>query len=414
MNGGTSDMDHIERDLGRTRARLDANIDTLQQKFAPADLVDQAMSYFKEGGGMEFGRNLGRSVRENPVPIALIGVGLGWLMLSGKKQPSAAYGTSGGSSHVVGRSPQCMLAPHEKMPAYQAGAYEDLASKAHEAGAGLARRADETEDAFQERVHAAKAAVLGVTRDAGEAAAAFGQRVEDALTAAADRFRQLGNQASAVVGDAGRAAAGQASDLLDRGREGVRGLQDQGRSAADSVRGGAEYAITQTREVTARSVSYVQDQPLLLGALGIALGAGLGMLVPTSRHEREMLRDASAGLREQAKGAVRELQAGASRVAHAAVGTAQDAARREGLPDMHPQGLAASARERVADTASRIRDAVEETAAAGREALERELSTKAASNDGDNAPDTEAKMPSAPDVADPITLDNKIKPLPLP
>ena len=56
MNGGTSDMDHIERDLGRTRARLDANIDTLQQKFAPADLVDQAMSYFKEGGGMEFGR----------------------------------------------------------------------------------------------------------------------------------------------------------------------------------------------------------------------------------------------------------------------------------------------------------------------------------------------------------------------
>ena len=45
MNGGTNAMDHIERDLGRTRARLDANIDTLQQKFAPADLVDQAMSY---------------------------------------------------------------------------------------------------------------------------------------------------------------------------------------------------------------------------------------------------------------------------------------------------------------------------------------------------------------------------------
>ena len=136
MNGGTNDMDHIERDLGRTRARLDANIDTLQQKFAPADLVDQAMSYFKEGGGMEFGRNLGRSVRENPVPIALIGVGLGWLMLSGKKQPGGAYGTSGGPAHAVGRSPQGMQAPHQEMPAYQAAAYEDLASKAHELGPG--------------------------------------------------------------------------------------------------------------------------------------------------------------------------------------------------------------------------------------------------------------------------------------
>ena len=207
MNGGTNDMDHIERDLGRTRARLDANIDTLQQKFAPADLVDQAMSYFKEGGGMEFGRNLGRSVRENPVPIALIGVGLGWLMLSGKKQPGAAFDTSGGSSRAVGRSPQGMRAPHQEMPAYQAAAYEDLATKAHAAGAGVARQADESDDAFQERVHAAKAAVLGVTRDAGEAASAFGQRVESALTAAADRFRQMSEQASTMVGDAGQAAA---------------------------------------------------------------------------------------------------------------------------------------------------------------------------------------------------------------
>jgi ElaB/YqjD/DUF883 family membrane-anchored ribosome-binding protein len=414
MNGGMSEMEHIERDLGRTRARLDANIDTLQQKFAPGDLVDQAVNYFKEGGGMEFGRDLGRSVRANPLPIALIGVGLGWLMLSGKKQAGEAYGTSGGPGHGVGRSPWGLQAPHEEMPAYQAAAYEDLASKAHEAGAGVARRADETEDAFQERVHAAKAAVLGVTRDAGEAAAAFGQRVEDALTAAADRFRQLGSQASAMAGDAGRAATDQASDLLDRGREGVRSLQDQGRAAAEGVRGGAGYAITQTREVTARSVSYVQDQPLLLGALGIALGAGLGMLVPTSRHEREMLREASAGLREQAKGAVRELQAGASRVAHAAVGTAQDAARREGLPDMHPQGLAASARERVADTASRVRGAVEETAVAGREALERELSTKVADDKSGQTPDTEPKLPSTSDAADPVTLDNKVKPLPLP
>jgi ElaB/YqjD/DUF883 family membrane-anchored ribosome-binding protein len=395
MNSGTSEMEHIERDLGRTRARLDTNIDTLQQKFAPADLVDQAMSYFNEGGGMEFGRNLGRSMRENPVPIALIGVGLGWLMLSGKKQPSAAFDTSGGSSHAVGRSAQGMQAPHEEMPAYQAAAYEDLVTKAHEAGTGVARQADESDDAFQERVHAAKAAVLGMTRDAGEAASAFGQRIEAALTAAGERFQRMGEQASTMVSDAGQAAADTAGNLLDRGREGVRSLQDQGRSAADGVRGGAEYALMQTREATARSVSYVQDQPLLLGVLGIALGAGLGMLVPTSRHERAMLSQAGSGLREQAKGAMHELQAGASRVMEAAVGTAQDAAQREGLHDMHPQGLAASARELVADTAGKVRGAVEETAAAGREAVERELSTKMADDEGDNAPDAKFELPSA-------------------
>ena len=338
MNGGTNAMDHIERDLGRTRARLDANIDTLQQKFAPADLVDQAMSYFKEGGGMEFGRNLGRSVRENPVPIALIGVGLGWLMLSGKKQPSAAFDTSGGSSRAVGRSPQGMQAPHHEMPAYQAAAYEDLATKAHAAGAGVARQADESDDAFQERVHAAKAAVLGVTRDAGEAASAFGQRIEAALTAAGERFQRMGEQASTMVGDAGQAAAD---------RQAISSIVVVKVCGAFRIKAGqrptacaAEPSMPSRRPArsTARSVSYVQDQPLLLGALGMALGAGLGMLVPTSRHEREMLGQAGAGLREQAKGAVRELQAGASRVMDAAVGTAQDAAQREGLHDHAPAG----------------------------------------------------------------------------
>ena len=206
----------------------------------------------------------------------------------------------------------------------------------------------------------------------------------------------------------------QASNLLDRGREGVRSLQDQGRSAADGVRGGAEYAITQTREVTARSVSYVQDQPLLLGALGIALGAGLGMLVPTSRHEREMLREASAGLREQAKGAVRELQAGASRVAQAAVGTAQDAAQREGLHDctrrawpprpanwwpIRPAGCVVPSRRLPLPDARR-------SSASYRP---RSPATRAT-----RSSEAEPKMPSAPDVTDPVTLDNKVKPLPLP
>ena len=37
------------------------------------------MTYFKEGGGVDFSRNLARSVRDNPVPVALISIGLGWL-----------------------------------------------------------------------------------------------------------------------------------------------------------------------------------------------------------------------------------------------------------------------------------------------------------------------------------------------
>ena len=37
-----------------------------------------------------------------------------------------------------------------------------------------------------------------------------------------------------------------------------------------------------------RTVDYVQDRPLLLGALGVTVGAVIGMLVPASRYERRV------------------------------------------------------------------------------------------------------------------------------
>jgi hypothetical protein len=45
-------------------------------------MADRAISYAKGTGGAEFGRNLAGTVRGNPVPVALLGVGLAWLMLA--------------------------------------------------------------------------------------------------------------------------------------------------------------------------------------------------------------------------------------------------------------------------------------------------------------------------------------------
>ena len=81
-----TDTGEIERELDDTRSRLDDTIGALQRKVAPGTMVDQAVEYFSEGGGMELGRNLGRSMRDNPIPVALIGVGLGWLLLANSRQ----------------------------------------------------------------------------------------------------------------------------------------------------------------------------------------------------------------------------------------------------------------------------------------------------------------------------------------
>ena len=64
MNEGSTDTGELKRELAQTRSRLDSTIGVLQQKLAPGTMVDQAVEYFTEGGGVELGRNLGRSMRD--------------------------------------------------------------------------------------------------------------------------------------------------------------------------------------------------------------------------------------------------------------------------------------------------------------------------------------------------------------
>jgi hypothetical protein len=75
-------LEEIERDLSGTRARLGATIDVLRQKLAPGEMTDRAVAYAKGTGGGAFGRNLAGTVRGRPVPVALLGAGIAWLMLA--------------------------------------------------------------------------------------------------------------------------------------------------------------------------------------------------------------------------------------------------------------------------------------------------------------------------------------------
>ena len=77
-----SDVERIERDLSGTRARLDATIDALRRRLAPGEMADRAIAYARGSGGGAFGRNLAGTVRDRPVPVALLGAGIAWLMLA--------------------------------------------------------------------------------------------------------------------------------------------------------------------------------------------------------------------------------------------------------------------------------------------------------------------------------------------
>lgn len=241
----------LERRSDAIRADMGQTLDALQRNYSPGRLLDRSLDLFKEHGG-ELGTNIGRSVKQNPMPVVLTMVGIGWMIWSQAREQSGA-------------------------------AYRD-----HERYGST----DETDD-----YDATAAASIDDTGGTYGAGAAYAETSYDTGTTTAD--------ASADGGGAGSAV----KETLGAAREKLRGAKD---SAMGSMRGGAHrvsessrHAAERAREQSRRAgqgfQTILEEQPLVVGALGIALGAIIGALLPESEREDRMLGQARDRVLDRAK-----------------------------------------------------------------------------------------------------------------
>jgi hypothetical protein len=241
--------EEIEDDIERTRAEVSSTIDAIQDKLTPGQLMDQAVAYLRTSGPADFGANLGNTVRDNPVPVALIGVGIAWLMMSGPR--------SGASARDARRTRS------------DRGWYEG--------DAGLDQELD--------------------------GAGAYGVDV--------------------AYGDDDSEGA------MQRARETVEDYRHRMASAAGGARSrmaGMGQRSQQQYYRTRDSVSHMLDeQPLVLGAIGVAIGATLGAALPSTRQENQWMGRTRDDLVEGARSTVREqaesVKGAAERVARSAQAT---------------------------------------------------------------------------------------------
>lgn len=229
------DPEQIEHDLSEIRSELSDTIEAIWQRFSPGELVDRAIHSMRSvgRGSADFTSNLGRSIRDNPVPAALIGVGLAYLL----------YGRSGERSRSGG----------QEIGGRVRGALERAKDRAGE----LRGRAGER-----------------LSSDEGEEYGETTQRVGHAYGQAKERGREW---------------------LEEKGSE----LRDRGGELAE-----------RTRETGARAREKIEEtwreQPLVVGALGIALGAALGATLPVGRREQEVLEPVAERAQESLGAKVRE------------------------------------------------------------------------------------------------------------
>lgn len=289
MNDRANDPAAIERDLAKTRVRLSSHLDELTRRLSPGQLIDEGLAYLRNGQGAEFVRRLGADLRDNPLPVALTGLGVAWLAVASsfRREPATRA-----------------VVPYEQARTWRETG-DNIAEQARRAGDAISRSAAETEDAFRERVADARGRVLGLQRDAAETASVYADRVQQALDAARAR----------------------ANDTLERVRETSREASE---AVGDTVRRSREYASN-----TASSISdTVSANPLLLAAFGVAAGALFGMMLPRTAQEEALLGGAADSVRETAGGIVER----GARAAEAAVSAGYEAARSEAARSVDAPG----------------------------------------------------------------------------
>jgi hypothetical protein len=160
-----SQSEQFEREAEETRWQLAGTLEELRDRMTPGRVVDQVVDYTRDGPAAEFLRNLGREVRENPMPLVLIGIGIAWLMVASSRTSRTAIASAADSvaraANDIGTATSAVVNRTSEWGQQTATRFSDRASNAastvSDKAAELADRATEVSDSVFEKARAASA-----------------------------------------------------------------------------------------------------------------------------------------------------------------------------------------------------------------------------------------------------------------
>jgi len=82
----TQTSEQLEHDAEVARSNLAADLDELRHRMTPGQIVDGLADYARATPVAEFARNLLRDMRENPLPLLLIGAGIAWSVIASRRR----------------------------------------------------------------------------------------------------------------------------------------------------------------------------------------------------------------------------------------------------------------------------------------------------------------------------------------
>lgn len=282
----------IRAEIVETRERMSDTLDEIGERLNPHVIREQVTERVKDGirdatiGRME---NMARSaadkvsdtrssiadtVRDNPVPAAMVAIGLGWLMWNGRSERSydSRRYASGGMAYGAG------------YPYGGGNAYTGAGDYSGGYAGGYAGGAFESGGSERGAMDRARDKASGATESVKEHAHDLADRAGSVAGAARDRAQDL------------------AGSVADRTRRGAGRVED------------GFYA-----------------NPLAMGAVAAAAGLVAGLAAPTTDREVQLMGGAHDRLVDTVKDKVNDFAQKAETVVERTTNEAKTAAREEGL-----------------------------------------------------------------------------------
>lgn len=324
------DPDLIRRQIEHTRAQLASTITEIGERLSPDNLIEQAKSSAKEAtvGRIKdmthqanqkvegVSTSLGQTIRDNPLPVAVIGLGLGWLLLSERG----------------------------KRDAYRMEAYDDNGRGYRYYGEPYGRTDyREGQDRMREAAHTVERKATEVKHRVGEAAQSAGETVSDVAQRAGEGIENTTHRLGEALSETASNVSDSLSEIADRVGETAGTVQERAGDAAMWTREEAERLRRETEwrsRMAARRTKQtfwqtMEESPLAVGAVLAIAGAAVGAAIPATEYENKLMGETRDKLMDEAKvraqDAVGRVQSVVEDTQRAVVTEAKDAARRHNL-----------------------------------------------------------------------------------
>ena len=273
----------LESEVEAQRQRVESRIDELRDRLSPGQLVDELLSYTRNGG-QSFLTNLGNTIAHNPMPTALLGVSLVWLMsgqgvrLMGEptQRRSTSRAEESGMDWAETDFPYATISGGLRRVSHSADASGEWTSEFEDTAGGRYRAKSNAEGHRRGHFIDNTGRMIGAFIDEA------GHRIRDFSDEAGNRFADAAGWATHRWQDLTSGIGQAAHDLTGRGQH----LSSQMGSGASAAR--------------QRVGDLYTDLPLVGGALAFAMGAALGATLPRTREEDMMVGKLGDSLRDRA------------------------------------------------------------------------------------------------------------------